>query len=268
MSTIFQSGLMAGKNAFIAGGTSGINLAIAETLSAQGANVAVLGRKPDKAEAAAEAVTAAGGKGMAVTADVRDFDALEAAMKEAHKAFGDFDFLLAGAAGNFPQAALGMSANGFKAVVDIDLLGTFNTFRAGNQFLRKPGASLLAISATQSEIPTALQVHVCAAKAGIDMVVKTLAIEWGGMGVRVNAIAPGPVDDTEGMSRLTPTPDMKKKLEKTIPMGRYSTKEEIANLALFLALPVSANITGAVIVCDGGQSLIGSGAFMNAVMGS
>jgi len=265
--SVFQPQLFAGKSVFITGGTSGINLRIAERFSEAGAGVAILGRKEDKAQAAAELVRAKGGKCVAVTADVRDYGALESAMKTAHSELGDFDVILAGAAGNFPSPALGISSNGFKAVIDIDLLGTFHAARAGYQFLRKPGACVLAISATQSFLPTAMQAHVCAAKAGIDMLIKTLALEWGGAGVRVNAIAPGPVDETEGMERLTPTPEMKKKLAKSIPLGRYATKDEIANLAMFLASPAGQYITGAIMVIDGGQSLAGSGAFMMAVTG-
>lgn len=266
--SIFKDDLFQGKNAFITGGTSGINLTIAKRLSQSGAGVAVLGRNPEKAEKARQEIEAVcGGKVIAVTADVRDYGALEEAMRKAHAHLGNFDIVVAGAAGNFPAPALGMSANAFKSVIDIDLLGAFNTFRASFQFLNKPGAALTAISATQSFIPTAMQAHVCAAKAGIDMTVKTLAIEWGGAGVRVNCINPGPVAETEGMDRLTPTPKIKEALEKSIPLGRYATKDEIADLIMFLSSPAGAYITGATVVVDGGQSLVGSGAFMMAVSG-
>ncbi len=267
MASIFQPDLFKGKSVFITGGTSGINLRIAERFSEQGANVAILGRNPEKAEKAAEGVRGFGGKCLPLTADVRDYPALETAMATAREAHGPFDVVLAGAAGNFPQPAAALSANGFKAVVDIDLLGAFNAFKAAFNHLRKPGASLLALSAVQSFSPMAFQAHVCAAKAGIDMLVKTLALEWGGLGVRANCINPGPVDDTEGMDRLTPTEDAKKKLEAAIALGRYATKDEIADLALFLCSPAAAYITGATMVIDGGQSLAGSGLFMKAMLG-
>src|SRR6185295_16943320 len=110
-----------------------------------------------------------------------------------------------GAAGNFVAPALGMSANGFKTVVDIDLMGTFHVFRASFAFLRRPGASLIAITAPQAVRPSMFQAHVCSAKAGINMLTKCLAMEWGPAGVRVNAISPGPIADTEGMRRLAPS---------------------------------------------------------------
>ena len=159
-----------------------------------------------------------------------------------------------------------MSANGFKAVVDIDLLGTFNTCRAAFEHLRRPGASIINISAMQAVSPMAMQAHVCAAKAGVDMLTKCLAIEWGVEGVRVNSIAPGAVDDTEGMRRLAPTPEIRKQVTRGIPLGRFATKDEIADLALFLSSDAAKFITGAIVVCDGGQSLAGLGISMLAGM--
>jgi NAD(P)-dependent dehydrogenase (short-subunit alcohol dehydrogenase family) len=152
-----------------------------------------------------------------------------------------------------------MSANAFKSVVDIDLLGTFNTCRAVFEHLKRPGASIINISAMQAFTPMPMQAHVCAAKAGIDMLTKCLAIEWGPEGVRVNSIAPGVVDDTEGMKRLAPTPEIRDQLTHGIPLKRFATKDEIADLALFLSSEAASFITGAVVVCDGGQSLAGLG---------
>lgn len=259
---VFREGLLAGKSAFVTGGTSGINLAIAERLVRAGASVAILGRKPDKAEAAAaqlRAVAYPGAKVLALTADVRDYEALSGRLAEARAAHGELDVLVCGAAGNFPAPALGMSANGFKAVVDIDLLGTFNACRAAFEHLRKPGAAVVNVSAPQAFMPTAMQAHVCAAKSGVDMVTRVLAIEWGPAGVRVNAISPGPVEGTEGMTRLTPNEEARARVEKGIPVGRYATADEIADVAFFLASPAASYVSGAVVVCDGGWSLLGSG---------
>jgi NAD(P)-dependent dehydrogenase (short-subunit alcohol dehydrogenase family) len=259
---VFREGLLAGKSAFVTGGTSGINLAIAERLVRAGASVAILGRKPDKAQAAAESLRAVaypGAKVLPLIADVRDYEALSARLAEARAAHGEFDVLVCGAAGNFPAPALGMSANGFKAVVDIDLLGTFNACRAAFEHLRKPGAAVVNVSAPQAFMPTAMQAHVCAAKSGVDMVTRVLAIEWGPAGVRVNSISPGPVEGTEGMARLTPNAEAKARIEKGIPVGRYATADEIADVAFFLTSPAASYITGAVMVCDGGWSLLGSG---------
>jgi NAD(P)-dependent dehydrogenase (short-subunit alcohol dehydrogenase family) len=166
-----------------------------------------------------------------------------------------------------PAPALGISSNGFRAVVDIDLLGTFNACRIAFEHLRKPGACVLNISAPQAFLPTAFQAHVCAAKAGVDMLTRTLAVEWGGAGVRVNALTPGPVDDTEGMKRLAPTDAAREKVRAGVPLGRFADKEEIADVALFLCSPAARYMTGAVVVCDGGQSLLGSGLLVSALTG-
>lgn len=253
---------MQGKTAFITGGGSGINLRIAERFAAHGARLGLMGRKPERLDQAAAAIRAAGGMAVGIAGDVRYYEECANALRKTREAFGEIDILVCGAAGNFPAAVLGMSANGFKAVVDIDLLGTFNTCRAAYEHLRKPGASVIAISATHAFVPIPYQSHVCAAKAGIDMFAKTLAIEWASAGVRVNIIAPGPVDDTEGMRRLAPDPEARRKAMASVPLGRFASKDEIADLALFLCSDAAAYITGAVCVCDGGQSLLGSRTFL------
>jgi NAD(P)-dependent dehydrogenase (short-subunit alcohol dehydrogenase family) len=264
MANIFRDRLLDGKVAFLTGGGSGINLRIAERFAEHGAKLALMGRKTEKLERAADAIRAAGGTAIGIAGDVREFEACDHALRTTHAEYGPIDVLVCGAAGNFPAPVLGMSANGFKAVVDIDLLGTFNTCRAAFEHLRRPGASIVNISATHAFVPIAFQSHVCAAKAGIDIFSKTLAIEWGPMGVRVNVIAPGPVDDTEGMRRLAPTEEARRRAMETVPLGRFATKDEIADLALFLCSDAAAYITGAICVCDGGQSLLGSRNFMAA----
>lgn len=265
MPSIFREHLFKDKVAFVTGGGSGINLRIAERFAGHGAKVALVGRTQDKLDHASAAIKGQGGTASGYAADVRDYQAIESALKRAHEEFGEIDILLCGAAGNFPAPALGMSSNGFKSVIDIDLLGTFNTCRAAYEHLRKPGASIVNISATHAFIPIAMQSHVCAAKAGVDMLTRTLAIEWGKAGVRVNSIAPGPIADTEGMRRLSPSEEIAQKLSRTIPLQRFGTKDEIADLALFLCSDAATYITGAVYVCDGGQSLLGSGGFMSAL---
>jgi NAD(P)-dependent dehydrogenase (short-subunit alcohol dehydrogenase family) len=266
MADVFAKKILTGKTAIITGGGSGINFAIARRYADQGAKVALIGRTREKLEAAASEIKSAGGAASGHPADVRDYDALAAAIKSARDEIGDIDLVVCGAAGNFPAPALGMSANGFKAVVDIDLLGTFNTCRAVFEHLRRPGASIINISAMQAFTPMPMQAHVCAAKAGVDMLTRCLAIEWGAEGVRVNSIAPGAVDETEGMRRLAPTPEIRKQLALGIPLKRFATKDEIADLAVFLASDAARFITGAVVVCDGGQSLAGLGLSMMAAM--
>ena len=202
-----QDTQLAGKTCFVAGASSGINLGIAKRFAAAGANVVIISRSEEKIAAAAKEVSSFGKPCIGIAADVRDYAAVEAALRRTHSEFGEIDIVLSGAAGNFVAPALGMSANGFKTVVDIDLIGTFNVLRASFEFLRRPGASLISITAGQGERASLFQSHVCAAKAGINMLTKCLALEWGPGGVRVNAISPGPIADTEGMARLASTPE-------------------------------------------------------------
>ena len=181
-----------GRTVFIAGGTSGINLGIAGAFANAGARLAVLGRSPERLDQAQTRLHKFGGEVRGYSADVRDAPAVAVALKAAHDALGAIDVLVSGAAGNFPAPALGMSPNGFKAVIDIDLLGTFNVLRLAHEFLRKPGAATINISAPQGTIAMPLQAHVCAAKAGVDMLTQALALEWGTDGIRVNCDRPRP----------------------------------------------------------------------------
>ena len=250
---------------FVAGGTSGINLGIAHAFARRGANVAVISRSPEKVAAATAELKKHGRKVFGASADVRDVAAVANALKEAHAALGEFDVLISGAAGNFPAAALGMSTNAFKAVVDIDLLGTFNVLRIGHQYLRRPGAVVINISAPQAVHAQPLQAHVCAAKAGVDMLTQVLAIEWGADGIRVNSVIPGPIADTEGMARLAPTEETKEFARRAVPLGRFGTKEEIANACLFLASPLAAYVSGAILPVDGGLTAAGPRGFNQAL---
>jgi NAD(P)-dependent dehydrogenase (short-subunit alcohol dehydrogenase family) len=257
--TTFRDGLLAGKTAFVAGASSGINLQIATRLAQAGAAVTILSRSPEKIEAAAAGIRATGDKCIGIPQDVRDHDGVGDAFAKSVEAHGEIDILVSGAAGNFVAPFNGLSYNGFRAVIDIDLLGLFNVMRQGFPHLRKPGASCITISAPQALHPYPLQSHVNAAKAGADMLVKTLAIEWGSLGVRINSIIPGPIADTEGMNRLAPTPEAMEKSAKGNPMQRLGTKDEVADLALFLCSDAAAYITGGIIPCDGGMSLLGVG---------
>lgn len=246
-----------GRTVFVAGGSSGINLGIADAFAACGAGVAIMSRSQDKIDAATDHLRRHGGRVHGYAADVRDPAAVAHTLQAAHAELGDFDVLVSGAAGNFVSPALNMSPNGFKTVVDIDLLGTFNVVRQAHQYLRRPGASVINISAPQASNPTIYQAHACAAKAGVDMLTRVLAIEWGADGVRVNSIVPGPIGDTEGIRRLAPTEDTRRAMEATIPLGRMGTRQEVADMALFLSSGMASFVTGAVIPVDGGSSLLG-----------
>ncbi len=262
MNPVFAPGLLAGKTAFLTGGSSGICLGIAQAFAAHGARVALLGRGQDKLDAATASIQSEGGQATGYAADVRNYEALEEAFQKAAGTFAaPIDILVCGAAGNFPAPVNGMSPNGFKAVVDIDLLGTYNTCRAAYPHLRKPGASIISISANHAHQPYALQAHVCAAKAGVDLLTRTIAVEWAGEGIRANLITPGPIDGTEGMRRLAPTAELRAAAIASVPLGRMGTKQDIANAALFLSSDAAAFITGSEIVCDGGQRMTGSRIF-------
>jgi NAD(P)-dependent dehydrogenase (short-subunit alcohol dehydrogenase family) len=251
MTSPFRDGILDGKVAFIAGGTSGINLGIAKRLAELGAKVAVLGRNPEKA---ANAATEIGHDAIALTADVRDYGAIRAAMEEVRNKLGPIDIVVSGAAGNFLSPALGMSANAFKAVVDIDLLGTFNVFRGCHDLLNLPGASLIAITAGQAVNAVQLQAHACAAKAGINQLVRVLALEWGA-DVRVNGISPGPIANTEGMARLAPDAATREKHYERIALKRWGEVEEVAEGAVFLCSDAARYITGTILDIDGGSQL-------------
>lgn len=250
------------KTVFVAGGTSGINLGIARGFAQAGAKVAVMSRSEEKVEAAVALLKKDGSDAFGSAADVRDVDAVSNALTKTHERCGEIDVLISGAAGNFPALTHDLSPNGFKAVVDIDLLGSFNVLKIGFQFLSKSGASVINISAPQAINPMQGQIHVCAAKAGVDMLTRVLAMEWGELGIRVNSIIPGPIDKTEGMRRLAPTANARQAVASSVPLGRMGTVEDIAQAALWLASPLASYINGAVIPVDGGWSLGGDSAIM------
>lgn len=154
--------------------------------------------------------------------------------------------------------ALGISPNGFKSVVDIDLLGTFHVLRAAFPHLSKPGASIVNISAPQAFLPMESQMHVCAAKAGVDMITRVAALEWGPAGVRVNSVVPGPIDNTEGMRRLAPTPEAMQLTVDSVPLKRLGTVDHIADACMWLSSPQAEYVSGVVLPVDGGWSLGGA----------
>lgn len=259
--SVFRADILEGKVAFVTGGGSGICKGIAQAFLAHGARAAIMGRKADRLSAAAEELRAATGREcLATPGDVRDPKAVEAAIDATLDRFGRIDVVINGAAGNFLCPAATLSYNAMKTVLEIDTLGTWHVCRAAfERRLRDHGGSIQNISATLHYAATPLQAHASAAKAAVDSLTKSLALEWGPSGIRVNAIAPGPIDDTEGMARLAP-PDMKAKLAKGIPLGRFGTIDEIANVSLFLATDAASYVNGAIVVVDGGAWLPGMGA--------
>ena len=253
--TIFAEGILKGHVAFVTGGGTGITGGVARALAEAGANVALVSRRLEHLEPAAATINAEGkGEAFAVAADVRKPDEVERAVAAAVEKFGKIDIVVNGAAGNFLCAAEELSPNGFGTVVDIDLKGTFNVCRAVFEQLKQNRGQVLNISATLHYLGTPMQLHVSAAKAGVDALTRNLAVEWGRYGIRVNTIAPGPIADTEGMKRLVPEP-VKEKLKQRVPLGRFGLIKDIENAAVFLCSDAASFINGAVLVVDGGQWL-------------
>jgi len=254
---VFLNDILNGRVAFVTGGGTGITGGVARALAEAGASVALVSRKLEHLEPAAAAINVNGGKAIAVAADVRQSEEVESAIRATVEQFGKIDIVVNGAAGNFLCKAEELSPNGFGTVVDIDLKGTFNVCRAAFAQLKEHSGQILNISATLHYLGTPMQLHVSAAKAGIDALTRNLAVEWGRYGIRVNAIAPGPIEDTEGMKRLVPEP-IKEKLKKSIPLGRFGRIADIEQAAIFLCSDAANFINGTVMVVDGGQWLAGN----------
>ncbi|MGB8856823.1 MAG: SDR family oxidoreductase [Burkholderiales bacterium] len=260
ITSYFSKDLFKDKTVFVTGGGSGINLGIAKNFAALGANIAICGRTQEKLDNAAAELRALGAKVCPAVADVRDMAALEAAFAKSEAELGPMNVLVAGAAGNFICPAEQLSANGFKTVIDIDLLGAFNASRAAFDQLKRTKGNIIYISAGQAFMPYAYQLHVGAAKAGIDNMMKNLALEWGKHGIRCNSIAPGPIEGTEGMRKLS-SPEATKQLVNAIPLRRMGTVDDIGQAAVFLCSPLATYISGTLLVVDGGQNLPGSALF-------
>lgn len=256
--------LLAGTSAFVTGGGSGINLAIAHAPASVGADIAICGRSAEKLEAAAGELRAHGTDTLAVAADVRRPEDLKAAVDTAAERFGRLDTMVCGAAGNFFAPAEALSPNGFRTVVDIDLLGSFHAASAAFEHLRASRGSVLFISAGQAYLPFANQCHVGAAKAGVDNLMANLAFEWGRFGIRSNSLVPGPIAGTEGMQRLS-EPAGAGVWTEAVPLGRFGAPHEVAAMAVVLSSPLAAYVTGARVVVDGGLGLSGLGAISRAV---
>lgn len=252
--TIFVSDFLKNHVALVTGGGTGITGGIARALAEAGASVALVSRKLEHLEPAAQAINENGGRAASVVADVRSPEQVEQAVSTTIEHFGKIDIVVNGAAGNFLCKAEELSPNGFGTVVDIDLKGTFNVCRAAFAQLKEHRGQILNISATLHYLGTPMQLHVSAAKAGVDALTQNLAVEWGRHGIRVNGIAPGPIDDTEGMRRLVPEP-IKERLQKNIPLGRFGKIADIEKAALFLCSDAASFINGVTLVVDGGQWL-------------
>ena len=260
---MFKPDLLKNKRALITGGGTGLGKAMAHRFLELGSTVYICGRREEVLEQTA-AELSAHGPIHALPCDVRNLDAVEAMIDSVWQD-GPLDILVNNAAGNFIARSEELSPRAFESVIGIVLLGTLHaTMACGRRWLKAkhPGA-VLSISATYAPVGSAYVVPSAVSKAGVEALTRSLAVEWGNRGIRMNAIAPGPIPTQGAFSRLLPRPDLEKLALDRNPMRRFGTPEELANLAAFLVSDGSAYINGEVIRMDGGEFLQGAGEFSN-----
>ncbi|HYF38220.1 MAG TPA: SDR family oxidoreductase, partial [Gemmatimonadales bacterium] len=270
--SVFRSDLLAGKVAVVTGGGTGIGLGISRTLAAAGAEVAIASRKPEHLQPAAEQLRASGNKISAVEVNVREPESVARMVERVAQQHGRLDILVNNAAGNFYAPTATLSPNGWRAVVETDLYGTFYCCQSVYPVMKAQGGGrIVSISMTLHYRGWPLMAHATAAKAGVDALTRTLALEWARDGITVNAVAPGPIP-TEGVKKAFTPPGaevpnlfgMEKYAAATIPLGRWGTPEDIGHMVTYLASPAGDWITGAIMVVDGGAWLKGGEAAMQA----
>ena len=257
---IFRDGLLEGRVALVTGGGTGLGFAIASGLARCGAAVAIASRKPEHLDPALERLRGAGADAIAIEANVREPESVAAMVERAVGELGRLDILVNNAAGNFYAPSADLSPNGWRAVVETDLYGTFFCSQAAYPALKQHGEGcIISISMTLHYRGWPQMAHATAAKAGVDALTRTLALEWARDGITVNAIAPGPIP-TEGASAAfamggADTAAIDDKMRRFIPLGRWGEPEDIGSMAVYLASPAGRWITGAIFVVDGGSSL-------------
>ncbi|MBV8148368.1 MAG: SDR family oxidoreductase [Candidatus Eremiobacteraeota bacterium] len=245
------------RTVIVTGGGSGLGRAMAIAFAAEGARACVIGRRQEKLDQTVASIERGGGKAFGLSADVRDPARVEEVMREIVERTGRIDVLVNNAAGNFVYPSEELSPNGFKSVVDIVLLGTFYCSRFAFKALEASNGSILNIVAAYAWSGEPGAVHSASAKAGVLAMTRTLAAEWGRFGIRVNAIAPGPVH-TEGTDKnLWSVADVEKRVRARIPLGRLGEPDDIAKAALWLSSEEASWISGAVLPVDGAQWLSG-----------
>jgi 2,4-dienoyl-CoA reductase [(3E)-enoyl-CoA-producing], peroxisomal len=251
----FRSDVLAGQVAFVTGGGTGIGKEIARVLGSHGARIAIASRRRDVLEATAAELAAEGIEVHVDVCDVRDWPAVQGVVAGIVERFGRLDVVINNAAGNFPAPITGISPNGFKAVVDIDLLGTYHVSKACFEaWLSEHGGNVVNITAPFELKGAAMQAHVAAAKAAVDSLTRTCAVEWGPHGIRVNAVAPGSTGATEGVRRFAEAVRSGDD-RPTNPLGMMGHGADIAYAVLYLCSPAARFVSGQVIAVDGGGSV-------------
>ncbi len=254
----FQPDLLSGQVAIVTGGGTGIGAGISRALARHGADLVLASRRRSHLDALAAELTGLGRDVLAAEMDVRDRAACARTVAGALDRFGRVDLLVNNAAGNFLVRAAELSERGWRAVLEIVLNGTFNMSQAVYPAMREVGSgSIINITTTYVQTGAPLMAHSGAAKAGVLNLTRTLAVEWGGDGIRVNAIAPGLVEGTEGARRLAESIGYVQAYRKQVPLGRLVSIADVAAVAVFLASPAASHITGVEITVDGGASLGG-----------
>jgi NAD(P)-dependent dehydrogenase (short-subunit alcohol dehydrogenase family) len=254
--TLDTSTEFSGRVALITGGGSGIGRAIAQRWSLAGGVAAVLGRRKEALDETVDLITAAGGRAEAVVCDVRDHEAVAAAVEGLVAGHGRLDALVNNAAGNFVVPSEELSPGGWKAVTDIVLNGTYYcTHAATRHMLAHGGGTVLNIIAGYAWHGHPGTVHSAAAKGGVVAMTRTLAVEWGARGVRVNCLAPGPTETAGAGAALWGTEQARRDVLASVPANRFAEPAEIAESAAFLLSDRAGYITGEVLVADGGQWL-------------
>ncbi|MFT6296322.1 MAG: NAD(P)-dependent dehydrogenase (short-subunit alcohol dehydrogenase family) [Glaciecola sp.] len=252
----FAAGILEGKTAVVTGGATGIGSHIVRMLGSLGATVGIVSRKEEKLRAAVDAFKSDDGIDVKWrTGDVRDPDAMKAVMADLASELGGIDILICNAAGNFICPTEDLSWNGWRTVIDIDLNGTFNCCQAALPYLKEAvdGGRIVSISATAANFGWPGAAHAGAAKAGIQNLMKTLAVEWGGYGIRANYISPGPIEGTEGVDRLIIAQGKSQEALDKIPLGAFGQGKDIANAVVFLATECGKYVSGAELAVDGGN---------------
>jgi peroxisomal 2,4-dienoyl-CoA reductase len=252
----FRTDVLAGQVAFVTGGGTGIGKEICRVLGGHGARIAIASRRQDVLDAAAAELGQDGIEVWTRPCDVRNAPAVTEVVSGIVEHYGRLDIVVNNAAGNFPAPMTRISPNGFKAVVDIDLLGTYNVSRAAfDAWLGAHGGNVVNISAPFELKGISMQAHVAAAKAGVDSLTRTCAVEWGLQGVRVNAIAPGMIGGTEGVRRFSEAvPSSASPERPRNPLGLVGHGADIGYMVLFLCTPAARFVSGQVIAVDGAGS--------------